>query len=111
MNGPWAMKLGLEHTGRPLCAYMGTTPGQFQCDKPATTHLWMSTPQLGDDLSVTACNDHLAAARAFGTVIDEHAFGDMCGMPGTIWDFEGRRCYLDDSGVEPPARVALAVVS
>lgn len=94
-----------EHAARPYCLYTGPTPGVPQCGKNATTHLFVSSPTMGD-VALATCPDHEAIARAAGDVVDEHGFGGFCGMPGTLWSFDEHRCIIDDSGVELPAKAA-----
>ena len=91
--------------GRARCAFMGDTPGRFQCENSATTHLWLEHDTLGD-VDTFACAEHVAIARQAQPVLDEHEFGGVCGMPGTLWDFDEHCCHLDDSVVELPAKAA-----
>jgi hypothetical protein len=84
-------------------AGMGSTPGHFQCENRATTHLWVVHRTLGDN-SAFACDEHTGDARQSGHVLDEHPFGGCCGLPGTIWDFDNHLCFIDDSGVEAAAK-------
>ena len=93
---------------RSVCGYMGSTPGQWACGNKATWHLWVVNDAI-DDGSALACDEHVAVARVAAVLVDEHAFGGCCGLPGTIWDFDNHCCFVDFCGVEATARAAQRV--
>lgn len=87
---------------RAVCVY-SPSPGDPQCDAPATLHVQVDCDPYGV-VALAACPQHAPIARASGRFIEEHVYEGYCGLPGTLWSPQNM-CVLDDSGREP-ARVA-----
>jgi hypothetical protein len=100
----------LDDEHRAICMYTGSRPGELECLQSAVVHIIGTDGQFEGYIGLQACQRHADMARAApGSFVMEHPFDGECGLPGTIWNFDENRCVLDDSGVEPTARVAAAV--
>lgn len=90
--------------GRRQCSYSpGDTPAH-DCGEVATRHiLWHPNGDNG-----LACDPHMAVARSHFVFADSHPVGPDCGMPGTEWSFDEKRCIC--SG-EPATLVAACTAS
>ena len=66
------------------CAFQPDLDKKF-CTAQATIHLCVRDPAWGV-VSLLACADHDAIARATGEVLAEHPVGDACGfLTGECW--------------------------
>ena len=82
------------------CGYSpGNTPSS-DCPAEATWHIiWNLDLETG-----MACGPHMDLVRARYMFVDSHAIEPDCGMPGTLWDFDNKRCvYPDQPGTEAQA--------
>lgn len=89
---------------RAVCVY-SRSPGEPQCDAPATVHVMTDSAEYGV-VALASCDTHAPIARAAGEYVMEHEHAGLCGLPGTIWHLAENRCVVDDSGVEPELSVA-----
>jgi len=85
---------------RAVCLYSGPEPGPASCGAPAQTHLMIESAARGV-VAVATCSRHDSIARAAGTVLYEHEYQVLCGLPSTLWHLALNVCILDDSGEEP----------
>lgn len=77
----------------------GDNPGT-DCPADATWHImWNTDSEVG-----LACDPHMEVARRY-VFLDSHRIGPDCDMPGTLWDFDEKRCVYPD---EPAAETAAA---
>jgi hypothetical protein len=72
----------------------------IECGEEAVLHaLFGQEAESGAELRGYACHDHVEAiARTMGgeQIVDVHALGDDCGMPGAVWvEGEPSRCVSD----------------
>lgn len=49
-------------------------------------------------VSMACCAEHASIAREVGHYAGEHPFDGVCGLPGTLFDFDNDCCTIDDSG-------------
>lgn len=98
-----------EDPHKRLCGF-AIDPNSPTCGTTAVVHLVVSYGP-GDRLlaMLAACGMHVRIARAAGNLVMEHAYGDICGMPGTRWDFRDNCCVIDDSGRSRAEYAAVAV--
>lgn len=80
------------------------------CGAPAVVHLVVSYGPGDSQLAMlSACGVHVRIARTAGNVVMAHVHADVCGMPGTRWDFRDNCCVIDDSGRSRAEYAAVAV--
>lgn len=85
-----------KHGPRPLdgqtCGY---SPNRVDyCRAPATWHVMWD----GDlDVSFT-CDEHMDLILARWVFDDRHPVVADCGMPGALWSYKHRHCYVPDTG-------------
>lgn len=89
--------------GRTTCGYQAGFDDAL-CDQPATWHLISDNGH-----TMEACDGHLGVASPLAS--DRHAFGAVCGIPGTIWQVSDGKgegfCFWP--AVEEAMRMELAV--
>jgi hypothetical protein len=74
------------------------------CRQKATWHIaWDAQMENG-----LACDEHMVTAQQW-VYVDRHPVGPVCGMPGSTWDFDSKRCFVDGLNDETANALALHV--
>lgn len=85
----------------------GFSPGdtdETTCNEPATWHIcWEANMENG-----LACDEHMAYAQRYA-YLDRHKVVPDCTMPGSMWDFDGKRCIVPATGELETVAVACSV--
>lgn len=82
------------------------------CDCPAIRHIeWPGDSVAPGGAEGWACPEHWEEVQRKGwPMVDSHAVGGVCGMPGTLWSYDEHRCIEDPAGLmvaEPLRTVAV----
>ncbi|MGW3196273.1 hypothetical protein ACWDBD_17140 [Streptomyces sp. NPDC001118] len=105
MTDPFAA-LGREmDTSRQLCTHSSHDTPDSDCGQTAAWHILWDT-DLANGLS---CNTHMATARSRFAFVDSHPVGPDCGMPGTSWDVDNKRCVYPGEPAADAFAVARAI--
>jgi hypothetical protein len=78
----WADLLGPQIGWLTVCGFRPN--GAPECRKSAKWHLWLAE---GHGYT-SACDEHVAEARAILELLDAHEWGVWCNLPGSIWRTE-----------------------
>lgn len=99
--------------GEGLCLY---GKSKSECSKLATRHfMWLDTKHI-----TNACDEHAEWLRTHSiNEMEEHRFGDDCGMPGALWhhpyeDEEDGYCFfpmVDDASILSEEVIVIKEVS
>lgn len=92
---PWVGEPSDDH--RATCSY-APIPGAPRCELAATTHLAVESDLWPELVALATCEEHRRIAEHAGRVFGVHPHRMFCGMPGTVWDEQNKRCALDGTG-------------
>ncbi|MFH9579114.1 hypothetical protein ACH4MO_14085 [Streptomyces globisporus] len=77
-------------TSRQRCTFSPGDTDEATCKTPASWHVaWSADMENG-----LACDEHMAVAQQYA-YLDRHQVGGDCSMPGSSWDFDRKRCFID----------------
>lgn len=68
---------------RSVCTY-SVEPCAPRCEHAATLHVQVICLEWGP-VALATCDEHAAAARATGVLVDEHPYGQWCWYPDAMW--------------------------
>lgn len=88
-------------TSRQPCGYSPGDTDATDCGTPATWHIaWDADLENG-----LACEPHMDMIRQRWVYVDRHPVGPVCGMPGSTWLFDEKRCVIEGLDDQPAAAV------
>jgi hypothetical protein len=72
------------------CGFDGGDNNRPRCGQTATLHLMAGEPPstIGD-YAMLACDNHADAAKIYA--IDWHTLAPVCGVPDSMWQFDGKQ--------------------
>lgn len=92
----------LVDDGQHRCGFSPGDTEETTCNAPATWHIcWDADLENG-----LACDEHMAYAQQYA-YLDRHPVVADCSMPGSMWDFDEKRCSFP--GSDTPALASVAV--
>jgi hypothetical protein len=93
----WADLLGPEIGWLTVCSFR---PGdEPDCKKSARWHLKLAQGEGW----VSACEEHVADARAILELADQHEWGTWCNLPGSVWRQEPPLSWCEQEHGDPLA--------
>lgn len=89
-------------TSQQRCGFSPGDTDETTCNAPATWHIvWDVDLENG-----LACDQHMTCAQQYA-YLDRHEVTPDCSIPGSMWDFDGRRCLVEGATDSDAAALAL----